>query len=90
MAGCFNARRDLAGDALAMSKLLLAKILSDAAELVSEVLGARITADCGEWGTFAWTKFLLGAPVNHTAVGTDETIRNIIGERVLCLPKEPA
>lgn len=87
--GYLNARRDLPGDALVMSKLSLAKNLTDSAELVSEVLGPRIIADSGEWGTFAWTKFLLGAPGNHIAVGTDETIRNIIGERVLGLPKEP-
>jgi alkylation response protein AidB-like acyl-CoA dehydrogenase len=89
VAGYLNARRDLPGDALVMSKLSLAKNLTDAAELVAEVLGPRIIADTGEWGTFAWTKFLLGAPGNHIAVGTDETIRNIIGERVLGLPKEP-
>jgi alkylation response protein AidB-like acyl-CoA dehydrogenase len=90
VAGYLNRRRDLPGDALVMSKLSLARNLSDAAELVAEVLGPRITADTGEWGTFAWTKFLLGAPGNHIAVGTDETIRNIISERLLGLPRDPA
>jgi alkylation response protein AidB-like acyl-CoA dehydrogenase len=89
VAGYLNRRRDLPGDAPVMSKLSLAVNLTDAAELVAEVLGPRITADSGEWGTFAWTKFLLGAPGNHIAVGTDETIKNIIGERVLGLSREP-
>jgi alkylation response protein AidB-like acyl-CoA dehydrogenase len=89
VAGFLNQRRDLPPDALIMSKLSLAANLTDAAELVAEVLGPRILADTGEWGTFAWTKFLLGAPGNHIAVGTDETIRNLIGERVLGLPREP-
>lgn len=60
------------------------------AGFVAQVLGPRLIADSGEWGTFAWTKFVLGAPGNHIAVGTDETIKNIIGERILGLPKEPA
>ena len=51
--------------------------------------GPRLVADTGGWGTFSWTKFVLGAPGNHIAVGTDETVKNIIGERVLGLPKEP-
>jgi hypothetical protein len=53
------------------------------------VLGPAVLADTGEWGTYAWNAFLLGAPGAHIAVGTDETIKNIIGERVLGLAKEP-
>ncbi|MCP5025660.1 MAG: acyl-CoA dehydrogenase [Actinomycetia bacterium] len=89
VAGYLNQRRDLPSDALIMAKLSLARNLTSAAGLVAEVLGPPITADTGEWGTFAWTKFLLGAPGNHIAVGTDETIKNIIGERILGLPREP-
>jgi alkylation response protein AidB-like acyl-CoA dehydrogenase len=87
--GYLNRRRDLPGDAPVMSKLALASNLSDTADLVSMLLGPSLTADTGEWGTFAWNRFVLGAPGNHIAVGTDETIKNIIGERVLGLPKEP-
>jgi acyl-CoA dehydrogenase len=87
--GYLNRRRDLPGDAPVMSKLALAANLSETADLVAAVLGASLTADTGEWGTFAWNRFVLGAPGNHIAVGTDETIKNIIGERVLGLPREP-
>ncbi|MEM7276267.1 MAG: acyl-CoA dehydrogenase family protein [Actinomycetota bacterium] len=89
VAGYLNRRRDLPPDALIMSKLSLARNLSAVSGLVGSVLGPRLVADSGEWGTYAWARFVLGAPGNHIAVGTDETIKNIIGERILGLPKEP-
>ncbi|MBV8295882.1 MAG: acyl-CoA dehydrogenase, partial [Acidimicrobiia bacterium] len=56
---------------------------------VSLVLGPRLVADSGEWGTFAWAEFVLGQPAMSIAGGTDEILKNIVGERVLGLPKEP-
>ena len=53
------------------------------------MLGPRLVADTGEWGTFAWWKMLLGIPGMRVAGGTDEVLRNIVSERVLGLPKEP-
>lgn len=88
-AGYLTRRTGLPDAAALMSKLALASNLSETADCVAEVLGPAILADTGEWGTFAWNSFLLGAPGTHIAVGTDETLRNIIGERVLGLPKEP-
>jgi alkylation response protein AidB-like acyl-CoA dehydrogenase len=89
VAGHLNGRRDLPPDALIMSKLSLARNLTAVSDFVGRALGPRLVADTSEWGTFAWTKFVLGAPGNHIAVGTDETIKNIIGERILGLPKDP-
>ena len=57
--------------------------------MISQVLGARLAADTGEWGTFSWSQFVLGVPGMRIAGGTDEVMRNIVGERVLGLPKEP-
>ena len=37
----------------------------------------------------AWWDLLLAAPALRIAGGSDEIQRNIIGERVLGLPKEP-
>ncbi len=48
-----------------------------------------MVVDTGEWGTFAWSALLLGAPAHRIAGGTDEIQRNIIAERVLGLPREP-
>ena len=36
-----------------------------------------------------WHQSLLGAPAAHIAGGSDEVMKNIIGERVLGLPGEP-
>ena len=49
----------------------------------------RLIADTGEWGTFAWAQLVLGVPGMRIAGGTDEVMRNIVGERVLGLPKDP-
>jgi alkylation response protein AidB-like acyl-CoA dehydrogenase len=62
------------------------RTISDAA---AGVLGARLVADTGEWGTYAWGEHVLGAPGYRIAGGSDEIQRNIIGERVLGLPGEP-
>ena len=58
-------------------------------EVVSQILGPRLVADTGEWGTYAWGEHVLGAPGYRIAGGSDEVQRNIIGERVLGLPAEP-
>ena len=78
------------GPAGALGKLTASEILTLTGAVAEDVLGARIAADTGEWGTFAWTQHLLGAPGYRLAGGTDEVQHNIIGERVLGLPREPS
>ena len=56
---------------------------------LTSALGLRLTADTGEWGTYAWSELVLGVPGVRIAGGTDEVMKNIVGERVLGLPKEP-
>ena len=80
----------LPGPELSVAKLSLTENMRRMAELASHILGVRITADSGEWGTYAWSQFLLGVPGMRLAGGTDEVMRNILGERVLGLPKEPS
>jgi acyl-CoA dehydrogenase len=58
-------------------------------DFVSDVLGVKLIADSGEWGTYAWSALILGTPGGRIAGGSDEVMRNIVGERVLGLPKEP-
>ena len=77
------------GPEASLGKLMWTANMACASAAVSGILGARLTADTGEWGTFAWTKHVLGAPGYRIAGGSDEIQRNIIGERVLGLPAEP-
>jgi alkylation response protein AidB-like acyl-CoA dehydrogenase len=80
----------LPGPEMSIAKLSLTQNMTRTAELMAEMLGPRLVADTGEWGTYAWGEFVLGVPGVRVAGGTDEVMRNIIGERVLGLPKEPA
>ena len=57
-------------------------------DFLSKVLGPKLIADSGEWGTYAWSQLILGAPGGRIAGGSDEVMRNIVGERVLGLPKD--
>ncbi|MFD7923456.1 acyl-CoA dehydrogenase family protein [Streptomyces sp. NPDC059740] len=77
------------GAEASVGKLYATATMRHTSELVSELLGPRLAADTGEWGTYAWTEHLLGAPGYSIAGGTDEIQRNILAERVLGLPKEP-
>jgi alkylation response protein AidB-like acyl-CoA dehydrogenase len=74
---------------MSTAKLSMTMNMQRLSDFVANVLGPRITADNGEWGTFTWSEFLCGVPGMRVAGGTDEVMRNIIGERVLGLPKEP-
>jgi alkylation response protein AidB-like acyl-CoA dehydrogenase len=77
------------GPEMSIAKLALTQNGQRTAALVSDILGSRLTANTGEWGTYAWSEFVLGVPGMRVAGGTDEVMRNIVGERVLGLPKEP-
>ena len=77
------------GPAASIGKLVASANLMRIAEVASALLGARIAADTGEPDSFGWTEHVLGAPGYRLAGGTDEIQRNIIGERVLGLPREP-
>ncbi|HEX2578020.1 MAG TPA: acyl-CoA dehydrogenase family protein [Aquihabitans sp.] len=79
----------LPGPELSIGKLALTNNLTATAEFVAKVLGPRVQADSGEWGTWAWSTFICGTPGMRIAGGSDETLRNIVSERVLGLPKEP-
>ena len=78
-----------AGPEGSLGKLLWTEGMRMMSDVVSQVLGAALVADTGEWGTYAWGEHVLGAPGYRIAGGSDEVQRNIIGERVLGLPAEP-
>ena len=72
-----------------LSKLMWTANMKRVSDAISAILGARLVADTGEWGTYAWGEHVLGAPGYRIAGGSDEVQRNIVGERVLQLPAEP-
>ncbi|WP_375482627.1 acyl-CoA dehydrogenase family protein [uncultured Jatrophihabitans sp.] len=80
---------DLTGSERAMDKLLLVNNLRAIGDLARELLGASFVADTGAWGTYNWNKWLMGALGYRIAGGTDEVVRNLLGEQVLGLPREP-
>jgi acyl-CoA dehydrogenase len=79
----------LPGPEMSISKMALTDNLLRTGAFVAKVLGPRMIANTGEWGTFAWSQFICGTPGMRIAGGSDEVLRNIVGERVLGLPKEP-
>ncbi|KAA0233894.1 MAG: Crotonobetainyl-CoA dehydrogenase [Acidimicrobiales bacterium] len=84
-------RRGLAaGPEGPLGKLALARNMAEITAFVSALLGPSLVADSGRWGTYAWANFVLGAPGYRLGGGTDEVIKNIIAERALGLPREPA
>ncbi len=72
-----------------ITKLMWTAAMAHTSDVAGQLLGASLTADTGEWGTFGWNEHVLGAPGYRIAGGTDEIQRNIVGERVLGLPGEP-
>jgi alkylation response protein AidB-like acyl-CoA dehydrogenase len=79
----------LPGPEASTLKLALTNNLQRVSAAVTGLLGPRLIADTGEWGTYAWADLVAGVPGLRVAGGTDEVMRNIVGERVLGLPKEP-
>jgi alkylation response protein AidB-like acyl-CoA dehydrogenase len=77
----------LPGPELSTLKLALTNNMQKMSALLTELLGPRLVADTGEWGTYAWSQFVMTVPGMRVAGGTDEVLHNIIGERVLGLPK---
>jgi alkylation response protein AidB-like acyl-CoA dehydrogenase len=73
-----------------LGKLHGSKILRDVRSLVNELVGmetdAWVEGDRGQW----WGRLILGSFQAGIAGGTDEIQKNIIGDRVLGLPREPS
>jgi alkylation response protein AidB-like acyl-CoA dehydrogenase len=80
----------LPGPEMSIAKMSLTANMRRASALVSSVLGPKLIADNGKWGTYAWSRYVLGVPGMRIAGGTDEVLRNIVSERVLGMPKDPS
>ena len=77
------------GPEASLGKLMWTEGMNLISEAACKVLRTKLIADAGEWGTYAWNEHILGAPGYRIAGGSDEIQRNILGERVLGLPREP-
>ena len=78
----------LPGPEMSIAKLAGTMNSTRLGDFISKVLGPKLIADGGEWGTYAWSALILGSPGGRIAGGSDEVMRNIVGERVLGLPKD--
>jgi alkylation response protein AidB-like acyl-CoA dehydrogenase len=78
----------LPGPEGSIGKMVLVNNQARLVKFISHILGPKLIADSGEWGTYAWANFVLGTPGLRIAGGSDEVMRNIVGERVLGLPKD--
>ena len=78
----------LPGPEMSIAKLACTMNMRRLGDFLSHVLGPKLVADTGEWGTYAWSQLILGTPGMRIAGGSDEVMRNIVGERVLGLPKD--
>jgi len=74
----------LPGPEASVAKLVMGQLLRRTGALALDLLGPA-----GTLHDPSWTGSFLAAPAVRIAGGSDEVQRNIIGDRVLGLPKEP-
>jgi alkylation response protein AidB-like acyl-CoA dehydrogenase len=77
-------RGQIPGPEAGLAKVTLVNAAIRAGDLIADVLGPEALAEPGEWSYMI--SFLPGL---KSAGGTEEILRNTIGERVLGLPPEP-
>jgi len=70
-----------------IGKLFGGQLMTEMGELAIDLVGVGAVARADD--DYRVHQALLGAPAAHIAGGSDEVMKNIIGERVLGLPGEP-
>jgi alkylation response protein AidB-like acyl-CoA dehydrogenase len=70
-----------------IGKLFGGRVMTELGNLAIDIVGAAAMARADD--DYRWHQPMLGAPAAHIAGGSDEVMKNIIGERVLGLPGEP-
>jgi alkylation response protein AidB-like acyl-CoA dehydrogenase len=79
---------ELSGAERAIDKLLVSSNLRALGELAAAILEQELVVDSGQWGTFGWNKWIMGAFGYRIAGGTEEILKTMLAERVLMLPRE--
>ncbi len=88
--GLAELERNSSSSAASLSKLAMSEILHTAARVGAQILGAETMLDGPDHADAASVnRAALTAYVNSIGGGTDQIQRNILGERVLGLPREP-
>nr|WP_278249597.1 acyl-CoA dehydrogenase family protein [Nocardioides sp. IC4_145] len=82
-------RGDLPGPEASAGKLAGTRSARDLADLAVRVLGEHAAYAVGPSGSSTWQDLQAVLPGMAIAGGTDQVLRNVIGERVLGLPPEP-
>ncbi|MGB3438363.1 MAG: acyl-CoA dehydrogenase family protein [Actinophytocola sp.] len=82
-------RGELPGPEASAGKLSGTRSARDLADLAVRVLGDDARVATSRDGSDTWQTLQAGLPGMAIAGGTDQVLRNIIGERVLGLPAEP-
>lgn len=78
---------DVPGPEMALTKLAVCDVMTRMSNVAGAIHGAGLTADGADGGPYEWSEFILGAPGLRIGGGTDEVLKNGIGERVLNLPR---
>jgi alkylation response protein AidB-like acyl-CoA dehydrogenase len=79
---------ELTGVERAIDKLLVSSNLRALGDLAATILGQELVVNSGQWGTFGWTKWIMGAFGYRIAGGTEEILKTMLAERGLMLPRE--
>ncbi|MGE0741771.1 MAG: acyl-CoA dehydrogenase family protein [Hyphomonadaceae bacterium] len=83
------ADKSSASPIMSLSKLAMSRVLHNNARVMTLIIGAEAMLDGAEHPAAAETNYrALYAYINSIGGGTDQIQRNIIGERVLGLPRE--
>ena len=83
-------KQGMTSPAMSLGKLAMSRVLHEEARVRTAILGAQSLFEGDDYPRAKDTNFLtLQAYLTSIGGGTDQIQRNIIGERVLGLPKEP-
>jgi alkylation response protein AidB-like acyl-CoA dehydrogenase len=84
------ARREEPGPEIAIGKLVLGTLVQEMTAFALDLMGPQGMVMDAQHSPLAgvWQSEWLGSVVDRLGGGSDEIMRNVIGERILCLPED--